>query len=154
MNAHDDNTKQLFLDALAASGVAADARRVAGIKSSASIKKWRTEDPMFDEAYCEAMESAADALEVEARRRAMGYTQVKFDKEGKPYDVLAHSDTLMLALLKAKKPHEFADRTKTELSGPEGAPLENNDTQAAARLMAILEDAKRRRDTDLDPLLG
>jgi hypothetical protein len=153
---YSDDTKQDFLDQLARCGVLSAARAAAGIKSHATIHKWRETDEAFSEAYDEAMATAADSLETEARRRAVeGVVRVKHHpKTGEPIDEVQYSDTLLLALLKAKKPSEFAERTKTELSGPDGKAIETNDTANAARLMAILEDAKRRKEADNDPLFA
>jgi len=155
MNAHDDQTKQTFLDNLARCGVISASAKAAGIKTIATIHRWRKDDPAFGEAFDEAMLTAADSLEVEARRRAVeGVVSTRFTKDGEPYDEIKYSDTLLLALLKAKKPSEFAERSKTEISGPDGAAIQTNDTASAARLMAILEDARRRKEADLDPLLS
>lgn len=156
MNAHDDHTKQAFLDNLARCGVLTAAAQAAGVKSVSTIYNWRKNDPAFSEAYDEALLSAADSLEVEARRRAVdGVVRVKVIGTGenaRTIDEIVYSDSLLLALLKAKKPHEFAERSKSEISGPDGGAIETNDTASAARLMAILEEAKRRKEAASDPL--
>lgn len=152
----DDETKQLFLDNLAATGVVSEAARAAGFTSYSSLYQLRKSDPEFAEAWTEALDNAADMLELEARRRAVqGVTRVKVIGSGENaqmIDEVHYSDTLLLALLKAKKPSEFAERSKTEISGPDGKAIETNDTSAAARLLAILEEAKLRRDAGRDPL--
>ena len=155
-----DEDKQTFLDVLADTGVIQDGCRVAKV-SRQTVYQWRKNDEVFEQAYADALNAASDALESEARRRAVeGVVRVKFNKEGTPFDEVQYSDTLLLALLKAKKPSEFADRSKTEISGPEGAPIQTNDTAAAARLVALLEEAKLRRqqqqqqDKEVDDLLS
>jgi hypothetical protein len=149
---HDDNTKQLFLDTLSRTGVIADAMRAAGISQRLTVSNWR-KDEQFDDAYRDALADAGDGLELEAHRRAVeGVVKVRFSKDGTAYDEIAYSDTLLLALLKAKKPHEFAERTKTEITSPDGSLTPENPTASAARLLAILEEAKLRRAAETDPL--
>lgn len=146
----DDTTKQAFLDALAESGIVATACRAAGIKSRISITNWREKDEAFNTAYLEAMAEAADGLEAEARRRAVeGVVRVKMIGSGdnaQIIDEIQYSDSLLSQLLKAKKPDEFAERSKTELSNPDGTLKNENDTSAAVRIAALLEEARRRRD--------
>lgn len=152
-----DTQKQTFLDALARTGIVADAMREAGIKTYNTPINWRQNDEEFAKGFDEAMREAADAVESEARRRAIeGVTRQKMLGSGDNAILIEeqqYSDTLLLALLKAKKPDEFADRSKTELSSPDGtmSPAAG-DTQAAARIAAMLEEAKRRREADSDPL--
>lgn len=143
----DDTQKQTFLDALARTGIVADALREAGIKSLANIKRWRETDEQFAAGYEEAEATAADALESEARRRAIeGVQRKRYDKDGNLIsEEIVYSDTLMLALLKANKPDKFIDRSKSEISNPDGSLKPSSDTEAAARIAAILEEAKRRR---------
>ena len=49
-------------------------------------------------------------------------------------------------LLSKMRPKVYGDRIATEVSGPDGGPVEMNDTQAAARLAALLNAAKARKD--------
>lgn len=142
-----DELKQAFLDALANTGVVKTAITVSGVRSYSTCKRWRDTDPVFAEAYDEALEAAADLLEQEARRRAVeGTVRVKFHpKTGELVDEIQYSDSLMMFLLKGSRPDKFAERTKSELSGPGGAPIETNDGAAAARIAAIFEEAARRR---------
>lgn len=152
--AHDsDELKQAFLDALATSGVVKTAMVASGVSGYSTHKRWRDTDPEFAEAYAEALEASADTLEAEARRRALeGVVRVKFQpKTGEPYDEIQYSDPLTMFLLKAARPDKFADRTKNELSGPGGAPIETNDGAASARIAAIFEEAKRRKLLASDP---
>lgn len=151
-----DELKQAFLDALAETGILASAMRASGVKAYATPKRWRDSDPDFAQAYAEALEAAADTLEAEARRRASeGVVRVKFHpKTGEQIDEVQYSDTLMMFLLKGSRPDKFAERTKSELSGPGGAPMEVNDGAMSARIAALLDEAKRRRDNaaqDPDP---
>lgn len=158
--AFTDTEKQAFLDALAESGVVATAMRAAGIKGRPTITRWREADPDFDAAYQDALAEAADGLETEARRRAVeGVVRTKIIGTGdnaRVIDEHHYSDTLLLALLKARKPEDFADRSKTELSNPDGSLKPQNETEAAVRISALLDAARKRREAgevaDSDPL--
>jgi hypothetical protein len=135
--------------------VHAEAARAAGVATS-TPNNWRTSDPVFDEAYSLAMSEAADALETEARRRAVeGVEEERFDKDG---NVIVrrrlYSDSMLMFLLKGRKREVFGDKSQLELSNPDGSFKADNPTDAAARLAAILDDARRRRDAEPndDPL--
>lgn len=153
-----DTQKQAFLDEYARTGIVADACRAAGI-SRPTYVRWRDTDEEFRIAFLDAQEDAADAAESELRRRAIeGVVREKVIGSGENarfIEEVQYSDTLLLALNKALRPEKFADRSKTELTSPDGSMSPAaGDTQAAARVAAILEEAKRRReaDGDSDPL--
>ena len=152
-----DTQKQEFLEELARTGIVADAMRFAGIAARNTIYRMRDTDEQFSDAYDEAIANAADLAESELRRRAIdGVTRVKALGSGDNMTIIEeqqYSDTLLLALNKALKPEKFADRSKTELTSPDGSMSPAaGDTQAAARIAALLEEAKRRREADSDPL--
>lgn len=153
---YTDTDKQTFLDALAKCGIVSDALRAAGIKTRATVNRWREEDEAFSDAYDEALETAADTLEAEARRRAVeGVVSIKWVGKGdnrEPVEEVRYSDPLLIALLKANKPDKFADRSKTELSNPDGSLQPENEVQAAARIAALLDAARHRKDGSGDPL--
>lgn len=150
-----DIQKQEFLDALATTGVVAAALRATTASYNGervqrnTVMRWR-QDPEFEAAFQDAMEAATDELETEARRRAHeGVLRRKAIGSGERtefIDEYQYSDPLMIALLKANRPDKFAERTKSEISGPGGNAIEMNDTSAAARIAAILDNAKARRD--------
>ena len=45
------------------------------------------------------------------------------------------------------KPNKYSDKYVHEISGPDGGPIEYTDTERAARLAAIAEQARRRSET-------
>ena len=161
-----DDAKQQFLDALAQTGVIGAAiaqvpavSRGAATISRDAVARWRKNDPAFEAAYQDALEASADALETEARRRAFkGVLREKCIGSGENarfIEEYVYSDTLLLALLKGNRPDKFAERTKSEISGPNGGAIQTDHTNAAARLASILDDAAARRDATLnapDPL--
>lgn len=73
-----------------------------------SYYEWRAADPEFAANADEAIEAGTDLLEDEAKRRATG-------PDG--------SDTLLIFLLKARRPDKYKDRVANEHTGKDGAPL-------------------------------
>ena len=77
----------------------------------------RKDDPAFAEAWDEVLEEAVDDMEREAFRRAVrGLPQKKFTKDGAPimdpstgeqYIEHVYSDSLLIQLLKARRPEQF-----------------------------------------------
>lgn len=151
----DDTKLQTFLDSLAKTGVIADACGAAGV-SRGAIKRRQETDPAFCEAFNEALADAADSLESEARRRAVeGVARTRYYGKGEDREAvteIVYSDTLMIALLKANKPDKFADRSKLDVSNPDGTMRPLNPTEDAARIAALLAEAKRRRDAGEPPI--
>jgi hypothetical protein len=100
-----------FLKSLADTGNVTAAVAVAGT-SRTRVYELRKADPAFAAAWEEAEEIAADALEAEARRRAVEGTQeplvsagrIVRDDDGLPIAVRRYSDNLLPALLKAHRP--------------------------------------------------
>ena len=111
--------RQVFLRALAETGNVTAAVEIAGTSRS-RVYELRKADPSFAVAWEEAEESAADALEAEARRRAVvgvlepvvSAGKVVRDDDGQPIAIRRYSDNLLLALLKARRPprHERSVR--------------------------------------------
>lgn len=112
-----------FLAALAETSNVSEAARIVGIhRTTAYLAK--SNDPSFATEWEEAIEQATDALELEARNRAMGvYISYKFDKggspllhplTGEPYAERAVSDALLTLLLKAHRPDKYKDRSAVE----------------------------------------
>lgn len=95
-----DRARATFLARLAETCNVSESARTAGI-SRASAYEWRDADPDFAAAWVDAEEQAADALELEARRRAIE------DK----------SDRMLEILLKAHRPEKYVERFKGEISG-------------------------------------
>ena len=83
----------------------------------------RRDDPEFAAEWAEALESATDDLEAEARRRAMD-----------------SSDTLMIFLLKAHRPDKYREKVHAEITGKDGGPVELSNAKAAL-LRGVVPDA-------------
>lgn len=91
--------KQAFLDAFAQSGMVSEACRSVGIDRSTAYKT-RQRDEAFALAWADVEERSTEELEREAKRRAV---------DG--------SDTLMIFLLKARRPEKYRENVKIEHAG-------------------------------------
>jgi hypothetical protein len=113
--------QERFLKALADTGIVSVAVEIAGT-SRTRLYELRKRNPDFAAAWEDAEERAADALEVEAWRRAVAGNpeplvsagKVVRDNDGQPIAIRRYSDALMLALLKARRPDKFKDRAVVE----------------------------------------
>lgn len=91
----------------------------------------RQRDESFAAEWNSALDEATDALEYEARRRAIkGLTRKKFTRSGDPiidpetgeqYFEYEYSDTLLICLLNAHRPEKY--RHRHEVTGKDGNPL-------------------------------
>ena len=144
-----------FLAALRITPSITVAAKCAGIDRSAHYRRLER-----DEAYKAAFEAAlkigVDSLEAEAIRRAHYGVRKPVMYHGKPVRVpidpakprgkkeilyeVEYSDTLLLALLKAKKPDEYRDRVSAELTGKGGGPI---DTRLEIVFVDAPSDASR-----------
>ena len=116
-----------FLEALASGLSVSGACKAAQVPRQTAYD-WRNADEAFAAAWDEAIGHGTEALEDEARRRAVEgvvrehthYHQgmrVGTDIETK------YSDTLLIFLLKARNPEKYRDNSKVELSGDPNRPL-------------------------------
>lgn len=115
--------RELFLAAYAGSGNISHSARAAGVDRGTHYK-WLA-DPAYAEAFKQADAQAGDILEAEARRRAVdGVDEPVGWYKGEPGGMVRrYSDTLLIFLLKGRKPDVFGDRQRLEHTGKDGAPL-------------------------------
>ena len=122
--------EKAFITALAEFGVVSHACAAAKIdRSTAYLQRKKYED--FAEAWKEALEIAADALELEARRRAYeGVEEPVYGRGSGPNAgtvkvgaIRKYSDTLMMFLLKGSRPEKFRERFDHSLHGPDGGAI-------------------------------
>jgi hypothetical protein len=116
------------------------------------VYRRRDEDPDFAVEWDRAKQIGAEALEDEANRRAYDGWDEPLAEKGRltGHVVRKFSDTLLIFLLKGAKPDKYKDRVQSEVSGPQGKPIEVNDQSAPDRLAAILAAATQRRDAGED----
>ena len=102
---HDDcEWREAFLDSLRVTGNVSAAARLVG-RSRASLYRMRRADPDFASAWQDALEEAVDWLELEALRRAVeGIKEDRFSKGEIVGTITRYSDSLLMFLLKARRP--------------------------------------------------
>ena len=115
------NWTDTYLEVLALHGLPNKAARAART-TKRKVQELRDACIEFDEAVEAALEEANDALEEEARRRALhGYEKGIYHQGSLVAYETVYSDSLLSQMLKAKRPREFGD--KREITGPGGGPL-------------------------------
>lgn len=128
----------LFFATLRDTGRPSTAAEVSGMDRS-NLYKRRKADPAFAERWDAALDLYADTLEAEAHRRAVLGTEkgvwhqgIEVGKERQ------FSDSLLLAMLKAKRRREYGDTSKLELTGADGGPVQVEESPiVAARKIAF-----------------
>lgn len=108
------NQKKTFLEVLAATCNVAEAAKATGTLRHYWYRI-RKKDKEFAQAWENAVEAGADALEAEARRRAHdGFLEPVFYQGKKVGKIRRYSDTLLIFLLKGYRPDKFHDTHRVE----------------------------------------
>lgn len=147
-----DQRRKIFLAELAAHGRVATAARAAGLDRSDTYKS-RDRDPEFAKQWDDALEMFIDSLEGAARLRAVEGTEKGVWHQGALVGTeRQYSDSLLLAMLRAKRSREYGDKSKMELSGPEGAPLQITESPTAIgrKIAFALAVAMRAKEQEID----
>lgn len=143
----NQDQKDRFVRVLRDTGSRTVAAQAVGF-SRTTMQRHMELDDAFAEAVADAELDAADALEQEARRRAVeGVDRERWlgGKDGYAITETHYSDTLLLKLLEANNPAKFTNRSKTEISNPDGSLVPQlGDTELAARLTSLLAAAEAR----------
>lgn len=101
--------KREFFKALGECGVVTYSAKRAGV-SVTTIQRYRKSDPKFLERFDDALESAVEAMELEARRRAVDGTAKPVYQGGKLVGhIQEYSDVLLIFLLKANRPEKYRE---------------------------------------------
>lgn len=117
-----------FLQHLADTGNVSAACRLAKLERGTAYQ-WRSHDANFRRRWQEALDAAVDALESEARRRAIeGVDQPHFHQGQVTGTVKRYSDALLMFLLRTHRPDRFAERADP---APHLAEETANDEDAA-----------------------
>lgn len=104
-----DAWRDAFLAELAETCNITEACRVAKV-ARGTVYVHKKADPSFAAAWADAVEQGVEALELEARRRAMkGTSRPVFYMGVECGQVQEYSDTLMIFLLKAHRPKVYRD---------------------------------------------
>jgi hypothetical protein len=109
-----------FLASLRLTGNVSEAARAAEIDRALTYRA-READKAFASAWDDALDEAADALEAEARRRAVDGTEEAVYHQGVVCGTIRkYSDSLLTLLLKAHKPAKYRENHKIEHAGADG----------------------------------
>ncbi len=115
------HARTVFLDFLRHTPNVTLAAKQIGI-SRRRVYQLRAKDPELAADWDDAIGEAVDALEAEARRRAVeGWIEPVYYRGEKIDEVRRYSDRLLEVLLQAHRPELF--RRRHELTGPNGSPL-------------------------------
>ncbi len=105
---------QAFLEALAKYGVVSFACQAAGVARS-SAYELRKVDLAFASAWDEAVADSTERMEVEAIKRATeGTTRPVFHKGEVVGGIQEYSDTLLMFMLKGRKPGMYREKLATD----------------------------------------
>jgi hypothetical protein len=106
-----------FVEMLASGASVAAAAKAAGYGRQ-RLYECREADPELAAAWDDALEEGTDLLEDEALRRAKdGVEEPRFYEGEVCGHVRKYSDTLMIFLLKARRPEKYGDKAQTDHTG-------------------------------------
>ena len=116
--------KKLFLAKFAELGNISQACRAMGGLTIRTVYHWKRNDPDFAKLFEEAKEISIILLEDEAFRRAVtGVRKPVYQGGKKVGEITEYSDTLLAILLRGALPNKYKTNVSTELSGPNGQPI-------------------------------
>jgi hypothetical protein len=125
--------QRAFLGAYAETGSVSAAVRLSKVGRS-SHYEWLNDAAEYRSAFREAHSEACDALEAEARRRAVSGIEETVYHQGKPVGtVRKYSDTLLIFLMKGAMPSKYRERLDLN------APADILERLPDKRLLDLLE---------------
>ncbi|HZQ65652.1 MAG TPA: hypothetical protein VFA66_10545 [Gaiellaceae bacterium] len=128
----------MFLEALAAGWSVTHAALRAGVARQRLYERRET-DEGFAEAWADAYRQGTDALEDEARRRAVeGWEEPVFQRGELVGHVRRYDSRLLEFLLRARDPARFRENATVEVTGGGGGPVRVR-REGAASLEAVFE---------------
>ncbi len=131
--------RQHFLKVLAATCNVKEAARDINV-SRTQVYEARKRDVEFAAAWDNAIEEGADALELEARRRALeGVKEPVFYKGEVCGHVLRYSDTLLMFLLKAHRPEKYRERYEATIDDTREPTVADANDYTDEQLLAMMQ---------------
>lgn len=114
---NEDWSRETFLHELAETCMVSKAAEAAGVsRSTVYLERERNEE--FAQRWADIDEAVIETLEEEAKRRALqGVTEPVVSAGKRLGTVQKYSDSLMMFLLKAKRPHVYRERVDVAHSG-------------------------------------
>jgi len=129
------DARAVFLDHLRKTANVSESAQIA-MRDRRTFYQWRDKEPEFALAWDDALDDATDALEGEARRRALhgheeyvvSMGQIVLDpKTGEPLMQKRFSDALTTLLLKAHRPEKYRERHEVRNTGTIGITITSDD---------------------------
>ena len=118
-----ETAKEIFLAAVCGGSTITLAAQEAGINRGTAYR-WRGEDASFSDAWDDALDEGTDRLEQEAVRRGRdGVTKPVYQGGKLVGKVQEYSDTLLIFMLKARRPEIYRERATFEHTGKGGSEL-------------------------------
>ncbi|MDA1309282.1 MAG: hypothetical protein O2985_06720 [Proteobacteria bacterium] len=138
--------RRAFLQNLMTTGNVSEAARASKVSRSHAYAL-KMSDQNFAAEWADALESATDILEAEARHRAVdGVEQPHFHQGQVTGSVRKYSDSLLMFLLKAHRPEKYRDRT----IDPKGT-IDDDIDREIEDAKSLLGDRLSKLDTDQEP---
>ncbi|UTW56170.1 hypothetical protein [Kordiimonas sp. SCSIO 12610] len=138
--------KASFIKALECGETVSSAAALLGVERS-DLYAWRLEDAAFDAAWARAWSSGADMLEEEAIRRAVTGVEKPVFRGG---EVVGHvrdySDSMLMFLLKARKPELFGTSSAKSTDKPDNKQGNRQDpaSEFESEIMAAKQSLDRK----------
>ena len=102
--------KEAFLHAFRSNGFIGISAKMAGVTRNGA-DYWRKTDPEFAKQFEVAKQEFLETMEAEADRRARGWEEPVFNKDGEQIGVKPkHSDLMLIFRLKALAPEKYAEK--------------------------------------------
>ena len=141
-----DKKRLLFLACLKdTGGNVSRACEVSGIARQ-SLYDWRLADPVFAKQWDDAVEFGTDQLEQEARRRAyQGVDEPVFYQGEECGAVRKYSDTLLIFLLKGRRPDKYRERVQIDVNQLDSEIEQRLASMAAGSETGITGEVKSER---------
>lgn len=106
--------KAVYLEALARTGIISSAAAAAQVARQ-TVYNWLADDPDFARRHEEAITESTEGMELEAWRRATQGVEKPVYYKGEPVGTIReHSDTLLIFMLKARKPETYRERVDVD----------------------------------------
>lgn len=124
--------KAQFLEVFAEDMTITGACKAVGIGRQ-TFYDWKKDDGEFRAAFEDVDHAITEALEKEAYERATVGVEEPMVSAGKLVThVTKKSDTLLIFLLKARRPQRYRDNVKVEHTGADGGPIRTEDVTVEA----------------------
>ena len=143
-SSYNENTADIILQGIADGKSLKTICKGEKMPSVTTVFNWLADEKYksFLERYTRAKADQAESM----FERITEITELVREKELDPNAARVMIDAIKWQAGKLK-PNKYSDKYVHEISGPDGGPIEYTDTERAARLAAIAEQARRRSET-------